>query len=186
MRSIKTERLILRDFIETDWDAINAMLSDIEATRYMHFSTWTAEQRHSWFTWCIANSQLPAPDAYNWALVLNATSETIGWFGIGGSSHPVVENERDFGYLLARSAWNNGYMTEALNAVLHFEFETLHSPYIGATCETANPASARVMEKAGMHHLKTVYDADFEGNWAERHHYAIHNPNLSKKRDSTT
>jgi len=176
MRMLETERLILRDFVEADWDAINGMLSDAEATRYMHFATWAAEKRRKWLTWCLTNSQLPTPDAYNWAIVLKTTAQTIGWFGIGGASHPGVENERDFGYLLVRRAWGHGYMTEALRAVLRYEFETLGTPYISATCETANPASARVMEKVGMQHIKTVRDADSEGNWAERHHYAISNP----------
>lgn len=67
-------------------------------------------------------------------------------------------------------------MTEALRALLAYEFRVLGALYISATCETANPASARVMEKAGMRHLKIVYDADFMGNWAERHHYGIYNP----------
>lgn len=176
VRIIETERLILRDFVAADWDAVNAMLSDAEATRYMHFARWTADQRRAWFTWLLTNSQLPAPDVYSWAIVLKATAQTIGWFGIGSASHPVVEHERSFGYLLVRTAWGHGYMTEALRAVLTYEFETLGTPYISATCETANPASARVMEKVGMQHIKTVWDTDFEGNWAERHHYAIRNP----------
>jgi RimJ/RimL family protein N-acetyltransferase len=64
-------------------------------------------------------------------------------------------------------------MTEALRAVLAYEFTTLRAPQIRATCETDNPASARVLEKAGMRREKTVYDTDFEGNWAHRHHYVI-------------
>jgi ribosomal-protein-alanine N-acetyltransferase len=176
MRVIQTERLILRDFVEADWDAVNAMLSDSEATRYMHFAQWSAEQRREWFDWCIENSQSPTPDAYNWAIVHKETAQTIGWFGIGSASRPAVDGERDFGYLLARPMWGHGYMTEALQAILPYEFDTLKTPYISATCETANPASARVMEKAGMRHIKTVRDSDSEGNWAERHHYAIHNP----------
>lgn len=42
-----------------------------------------------------------------------------------------------------------------------------------AECETPNTASARVMQKSGMSYEGTFYDADFEGNLAERHHYAI-------------
>ncbi len=78
MRMIETERLILRDFVEADWDAVNGMLSDAEATRYMHFATWTAEKRREWLTWCLTNSQLPTPDAYNWAIVLK-TNGTDHW-----------------------------------------------------------------------------------------------------------
>ncbi len=64
-------------------------------------------------------------------------------------------------------------MTEALRAVLDHEFGTRGMPRLHATCETANPASARVMEKAGLRRELTVRDTDSEGNWAERHHYVI-------------
>lgn len=176
MRIIETERLLLRDFVETDWNAVNAMLSDSETTRYTHFSAWSHEQRRDWFAWCLANNQEATPDAYNWAIVLRATGETIGWFGIGSASHPVVAHARSFGYVLVRELWGRGYMTETLDALALYEFDTLSTPYIQATCETANPASARVMEKVGMQHVTTVRDRDFEGNWAERHHYGMSNP----------
>jgi RimJ/RimL family protein N-acetyltransferase len=56
--------------------------------------------------------------------------------------------------------------------VLEYEFGTGGAPRLRATCDVANPASAGVMEKAGMRREKPVFDAGFEGNWDERHHYA--------------
>lgn len=176
MRTLETERLRLRDFVADDWPAVGALLTNAEAVRYMHFAHWTTEQRQTWFSWCLENQRLATPDAYNWAIVRKDSAELIGWFGIGTSSHPTVAGERDFGYLLARAHWGHGYMTETLQAVLAYEFETLDTPCITATCDTANPASARVMEKAGMQRFQTVFDTDFEGNWAERHHYILPNP----------
>ncbi len=177
MRLIKTDRLVLRDFVETDWEALNAILSDPEATRHMHFSSWDLAERRNFFQSIIENTRNPSSHVFQWAIELKSSGETIGWFGIGGASHPSVEGERSFGYILSRSYWGNGYMTEALRAIIAFEFETLHTPFLSATCETVNPASARVLEKAGMQRIKTVHDSDFEGNWAERHHYGIANPN---------
>jgi [ribosomal protein S5]-alanine N-acetyltransferase len=37
MPTIETERLILRDFVPSDWDALNAFLSDPSVTRYRYF-----------------------------------------------------------------------------------------------------------------------------------------------------
>jgi RimJ/RimL family protein N-acetyltransferase len=37
MPSIQTERLVLRDFVLSDWDALNAFLSDPSVTRYVAF-----------------------------------------------------------------------------------------------------------------------------------------------------
>lgn len=170
--SLDTPRLILRPFAPADWPAVNGMLSDPEATRHMHFAHWTEGQRRQWFEWCVANAAAGA-GPITWAVTLKGSGEVIGWFGIGEASRAVVPGERSFGYLLNRTFWNRGYMTEALRAVLRDEFAHRNTPRVSATCEVANAASYRVMEKAGMHREKTVYDADFEGNWAERHHYGI-------------
>ena len=56
----------------------------------------------------------------------------------------------EVGYSLSRAYWNQGIMTEALRAVLAFGFDTLQLNRIEAQHETDNPASGRVMEKAGM------------------------------------
>jgi len=171
---LECDRLVLRDFVSTDWDTINAILSDPEVTRYMHFANWTEEKRREWFEWCIDNSHQPDPDVYNWAISLKTSGTVIGWLGIGSASHPTIMHERDFGYALDRDCWGQGYMTEALRAVLAYEFEMLGTQRIFATCETSNRASARVMEKAGMRYEGTFDDTDSEGNQALRHRYAIH------------
>lgn len=170
---LETPRLLLRPFAPEDWPAVHAMLSDSEATRYMHFAHWTEHQRRQWFDQCMATAQEAEPEAFNWAMTRREADDVIGWFGIGNASHPTVRDERSFGYLLNPAFWNQGYMTEALRAVLGYEFGLRGTPQVSATCEIANVASSRVMEKAGMRREKTVYDADFEGNWAYRHHYAI-------------
>jgi ribosomal-protein-alanine N-acetyltransferase len=149
------------------------MESDAESTRYMHFRTWTEDQRRQWFDSRVTSARQPEGDEFNWAIAREDTGEVIGWFGIGISSDAAVPGERSFGYLLNRAFWNQGYMTEALRAVFAYEFGVRAAPRLRATCNVANFASARVMEKVGMRREQTVCDADFEGNWARRHHYAI-------------
>ena len=171
---IKTSRLILRDFILTDWEAVFSFLSDQEVTQYMHFSSYSQADFKKWFSWCLANDQKEHRVAHNWAIVLQQAEQVIGWLGIGEPSGPAIEGERDFGFALDKLHWGNGYMTEALQAVLAYEFEQLGAKRIYGMCEIKNEASARVMEKAGMHYEGTFYDADFEGNVARRFRYGIH------------
>lgn len=173
MPTLETPRLVLRAFVPGDWEAVNAMLSDPEATRYMHFKTWTETRRRDWFDTCLAEAQRSDAGSIQWAIVHKDSGDVLGWCGIGASSEPANAHGISFGYLLGRAYWNHGYMTEALRAVFAFEFETLGVPRLSATCEVDNPASARVMEKAGMRREKTVHGTDFEGNWAHRHHYTI-------------
>ncbi len=171
---ISTTRLILREFVPTDWEAVSSFLSDPDVTRYMHFSHYSRSDLRDWFDWCIENSQREQHAAYNWAITLRATEHPIGWLGIGVPSKPADAGERDFGFALDKRYWGRGYMTEALRAILAFEFGSMGSKRIYATCETDNVASARVMERVGMQYEGTFRDADFMGNVAYRHRYGIH------------
>ncbi len=78
-----------------------------------------------------------------------------------------------FSSALNRRFWGQGYMTEAARAIFAYEFTVLGTRRIFAECETPNTASERVMQKSGMIYEGTFYNADFEGNWAMRHRYAI-------------
>lgn len=173
MLTLETERLLLRDFSILDWDALNAIISDPEVTRFMHFSSWNEVERREWFAWLVQNASNQERDAYNWAVTLRSKGMLIGWFGIGSPSHPAGEGTRSCGYALHRNFWGHGYMPEAMQAVCNYEFTMLGTLRIIANCETQNTASARVMQKCGMIYEGTFYDEDFEGNWAERHHYAL-------------
>ena len=62
----------------------------------------------------------------------------------------------EIGYVLGKAYWGHGIMTEALKAVLDFCFTQAGFQKVRARYASLNPASGRVMEKAGMFYLKTV------------------------------
>ncbi len=173
MPTLETERLILRDFVLSDWDALNAFLSDPAVTRFMHFASWDEDKRRQWLVSLVQEASNPHRDAYNWALTLRSNGLLIGWLIIGRSRHASEEGTRECGYALNRRFWGQGYMPEALQAAFAYEFMVLGTLRIIAECETENLASARVMQKSGMQYEGMFYDADFEGNWAQRHRYTI-------------
>lgn len=86
-----------------------------------------------------------------WALEVRATGEFIGFTGLA-----VPEFEADFtpvvevGWRLARSAWGNGYATEAAQAALRFGFEEVGLTEIVSFTVPANRRSRAVMERIGM------------------------------------
>ncbi|KPL58486.1 GNAT family N-acetyltransferase [Rossellomorea vietnamensis] len=53
-------------------------------------------------------------------------------------------------YSIAFDWWNKGYGTEALKAVVEFAFTNMNVHKLSAAHNTDNPASGRIMEKAGM------------------------------------
>jgi len=54
------------------------------------------------------------------------------------------------GYWIGKSYWGKGYCTEAARRLIKYGFEELKLNRIFAHFMTGNPASGRVMEKAGM------------------------------------
>ncbi|MCM2674458.1 GNAT family N-acetyltransferase [Alkalicoccobacillus plakortidis] len=83
-----------------------------------------------------------------WAIVLKATNELIGEIDLYDFEE-ATENchvSYSFGY----NWWNNGFATEALKAVIEFGFQQMRVHKICAAHNTDNPASGKVMTKAGM------------------------------------
>lgn len=58
--------------------------------------------------------------------------------------------QADMGYVLARAHWGKGYMTEAVKAFVEWGLAQNGLARLWSICDIDNPASARVMEKAGM------------------------------------
>jgi RimJ/RimL family protein N-acetyltransferase len=166
----------LRDFVPSDWDALDVIVTDPGVTRYMHFASWDEGRRREWFARLVQDASTPRPWHDNWAMTVRGTGVLIGWLFIGSSRETSASGTRGCGYALDQRFWGHGYMTEALRAVFAYAFAELGTQQIVAECDTPNVASAGVMRKAGMTYEGTFYDADFEGTRAERHHYKFTNP----------
>jgi RimJ/RimL family protein N-acetyltransferase len=86
-----------------------------------------------------------------WALELRDAGEFLGFTGLETQSFlahftPAVE----VGWRLARSAWSNGYATEAAHASLAFGLEDVGLGEIVSTTSVANLRSRAVMRRLGM------------------------------------
>ena len=152
---LQTERLILRRFVESDAEAMfQNWASSAETLTYV---TWDPHPnvdvtRNSIRNWVASYTN---PNYYKWAICLKEKPEQV----IGDIS--IVEmNEDDscceIGYILGETYWGRGMMTEALKAVLDFCFTQAGFQKVKARYASLNPASGRVMEKAGMTYLKNI------------------------------
>jgi ribosomal-protein-alanine N-acetyltransferase len=73
----------------------------------------------------------------------------VGGIGVH-PGHDVYRHTATVGYWLGEQFWGRGVMTEALTAVADFSFEHFPLRRISAEVFANNPASARVLEKAGF------------------------------------
>jgi RimJ/RimL family protein N-acetyltransferase len=142
---VRTARLVLRAPRPDDAGAIfHTYAQDPEVTRYL---AWRPHQRlaetQQFIESCIQAWNEGA--RFPWVITLAGDDRPIGMI------EARLEGPRaSVGYLLARSAWNQGYMTEAAQAVVQ-RLVDLPSIYrVWAICDVGNTASARVLEKAGL------------------------------------
>lgn len=73
----------------------------------------------------------------------------VGGIGVH-PGHDVHRHTATLGYWLGEEFWGRGIMTEAVTAVIDFCFEKFPLRRISAEVFANNPASARVLEKAGF------------------------------------
>lgn len=144
---LETERLQLRQLELSDAPIVQRLAGDpaIAATTLTIPHPYTLDAAEAW----IQGTQegFKRGDDYVFALVRKTDGEFIGVMEIS----PEREHKRaELGYWVARSQWGQGYATEAARRLIRFGFEELKLNRIYATYFTHNPASARVMQKAGM------------------------------------
>lgn len=84
------------------------------------------------------------------AAVFAIEQPSVGLVGAVGLELSAQHRRGELGYWIGRPYWGRGFATEAARAVIAFAFETLELHRVQAMHFTRNPASGRVLEKAGM------------------------------------
>ena len=144
---IETERLILRPYRPDDAEAMyRNWASDPEVVRFLtwpvHSSVQVTETIVSGWV-----ARYEDPSCYNWGITRKGRDEVIGSISVVHTDENVSAAE--IGYCLSRACWRQGIMSEALKAIMDFLFGEGFLR-VCACHDINNPASGRVMEKAGM------------------------------------
>lgn len=170
---IETNRLILRKITTNDAsDMFNNWTSDVEVARYL---TWdvhkTIEDTKEIIS--IWEQELEENGCYRWCIELKDINEVIGTIDVIKLNINI--ESALIGYCMSRKYWNQGIMTEALIEVEKFLFERVGLNRIEAYFDIRNPASGKVMEKAGMSFEGTKRQGakDNKGNYCDISMYAI-------------
>ena len=146
---IKTERLTISPIKETDYEDICEYGCDEETGQYMIYWPKTKEEIREFIKDCIFSMSLENPTGYEFVIRLNKTSKVIG-----NISFIIKDLEAEIGWISNKNYWNNGYTSEAVNAIINYTFNNLDIYKIVATCTDKNIGSYRVMEKCNMKRLR--------------------------------
>ena len=143
---LRTDRLVLRPLRESDADALFTIFSDQKVMRYWSTLPWTShEPARAMITRDLAQTskehlRLGIELAHDKRLVGTCTLFSID----------AVCRRAEIGYGLASFAWGQGYMNEALRALLDYGFHQLNLNRIEADIDPRNEASARTLERLGF------------------------------------
>lgn len=142
---IETERLTIRRFTAGDRAALAELYADPDVMRYIPYGVLDAAGLERVLE---KYARVEAERGYTfWAIVDRVTDRFLGDVGFG-----VYEptGEPELGYSLARSAWGNGYASEAARACLAAALAHLDVPRVVALVDADNARSLRVAERIGM------------------------------------
>lgn len=160
------EHIVLRDFVESDEDALHAFCSDPVVTEYTHWGPNTPQDTHAFLEEAVTQARDRPRDVYGLAITLADTGQLIGSAALWITSHEHRRGE--LGYVLDRHFWSRGYATETTGLLLRLGFDELELHRIAATCHPGNAASARVLEKAGMRFEGTLVEhMRVRGTWRD-------------------
>jgi ribosomal-protein-alanine N-acetyltransferase len=147
MTILHTPRLTLRPQRPGDEDDLYAIRSDPQVMRYGGGLPWTERAQAEKKVAELA-AAFESGDGFQFALVLGESGRQIGDCCVHGLHRQSRRGE--IGYTLARAYWGQGYMQEALDALLEFAFVTLDLNRLEADIHPDNHASRKVLERFGF------------------------------------
>ncbi len=142
----QSERLILRKVTKADIDDIFEIYSSEEVAEFDDFEP--LDSKEGSLKIIEGNhKQFDDKDQIRWMLEAKDTHELIGTCGL--YDFDECSNNCTLGYDLKVKEWNKGFITEAINIVTKYAFDTMKLHRVMALVTPGNKASERVLEKNG-------------------------------------
>jgi [ribosomal protein S5]-alanine N-acetyltransferase len=172
--NIESNRLAIRIFVESDWQAVLEYTSNPDVMKYIPEGVFSEVDVKRFI------DENQGENAQKFPVLLKESNTLIGhivfhkYFG---------DHTYEIGWVFNPKYYNKGYASEAAMAILQHGFENLKLHRIIATCQPENTASFRVMEKIGMrregYFKKCIPHGD---EWWDEYYYAILEEEWVKKK----
>ncbi len=168
MEEISTNRLILREFRESDYDDLFEFLSQLEDDEFEGYPGITYENGREHLKYRLGSEEF-------YAIELKDSGKVIGNIYCGSRDFTAKE----IGYIINKCYQRKGYAYEALSAVItHAFIEGTHR--IFAECDPRNTGSWKLLEGMGLKreaHLRQniFFHKDEHGDpiWKDTYVYAL-------------
>src|ERR1700722_11245538 len=115
MVSIKTERLLLREFVDADLLAVHEYAQDRQTTQFLDWGPNSLRETTMFLTESVGFQHEQPRNTYDLAVTVSETANLIG-----GCSIAILDHDKrvaGLGYILHRGAWGKGFASEAAAAL---------------------------------------------------------------------
>lgn len=153
---IETERLVLRAYARSDFDAVHASWTDPVVMRHFGPRLFTREENWTRFLRNIA--LWPVLGYGYWAVEEKASGRFVGDVGVADFKRdmsPSIEGVPEIGWVLAAWAHGKGYATEAAQTALAWCDANVGSRTV-CIISPENEASIRVANKCGYREIARI------------------------------
>ena len=147
--TLQTRRLSLRPWCESDAEALYCCACDPQVGPAAGWSPHTSVDN----SLEIIRKVLSAPNTF--ALVMKDIGKPVGSVGVFPTDLPAALGEPEIGYWIARSLWGQGLVPEAVEELLHWQFEEKNAVRVWCAHFPGNEKSRRVIEKCGLTYVCT-------------------------------
>lgn len=151
---LETERLILREYVIEDFDALFEIVSDVETMQHYPVP-FDADKTRNWIKWNLDNYKKYGFGL--WAVVLKETGEFIGDCGI---TIQDIDGEMlpEIGYHIHKKHWRKGFAKESAKAVRDWAFLNTQYDIIYSYMKYTNIGSYSTALANGMKKVKEYPD----------------------------
>ncbi len=170
--SVKTDRLIVRRFAETDLDDFLAYHNHPDISTYVPMESMSEAQASTF----LARQAVAVDNQKNlyhaFAIHHTGDDKVIGEVGI--YLGPAPEYKAEIGFALHPEYQGRGYATEAARPLLEYAFVTCDLHRVTAMCDTRNAPSFKLMERLAMRREGHLLQSHLTGEvWQDEYLYAL-------------
>lgn len=141
---LETERLVLREWRESDFPTYAAMCADPNVMRYIGGKTFTTLEAWRHMAYIVGHWHFRGFG--HWAVEERASGAFVGRIGV---QDPEGWPEFEIGWTIAPAHQRKGYATEGARAALRFSFEQLGREHVISLIHPDNAASIAVATRLG-------------------------------------
>lgn len=170
---LQSERLILRNFVESDLEPFLSYRNDPMVAKYQGWGIpYSRDKGQAFILSMLGKVDLKQDSWIQFAVALKDSNQLVG--DLGCYIKKDDERQARIGFTLDSKYWRKGYITEIIPHLLDYLFEEMNIHRVAADCDVENIASQRTLEKLGFRkeaHFIESYLVD--GLYASEYFYGM-------------